>query len=671
MIEDMQHEKTMLQNELKRILENQFDTRREDEYQKQIALLNKQISELENQVKAHINDKLSLNSDLQDLHVARISEISAAKSKVEAELFNALHEIEQLKSQIKAFSRNGEISLSEIEEALGMLRLKRERGLTLDFLIQLDSAAEDKRMLQELRVQFAQCAQELEKATKLLEIQERISKDYKIQVDQVKKQSESMKNEYELRLEENAQLLDLRSQRISRLEAQLKNIAYGVSKVPEDAVELAGDGSSTALAELARGQTAIEVHIDTAMFSEDGRRYISQTVPTVQHNDSNLAFFVSVDFFEFETEFTVLGLSWSPRFAHTIRFPVYADDYFLVYLQTKRIQFKVFLTNSTDFFLHVLGKIDCDVLLLTPIVLAIRAFKERTVALNLLQVSDATQSWETHKSRDKTNSLVISVESATILSRGPSGESPRIYGVISFGFGIRLDSLELQPCIAGTYSPVFSHHEALQLSMTLDLDRHLRTSQCEIVFCDESFDIFYGRALIPLEKLSLGERIEGEFDLQSVHGMPCGTVKLSMRWNEPYAIDAVPIVSLLDNACVKVEFMATEGVSAPSSQSQNAAAAATSAPLPALTIEIHRLELLLSDPAVDAYFESTTQLFISFDFLGYPLEELETRSMPLGNDALLDFAFTKGKPSVTLEKLILMGLFEFDNDMTAWFLDAI
>lgn len=54
------------------------------------------------------------------------------KSKFEATLYETQHELDQLREQMKFFLHNGELNLADIEEALGLLRLKRERGLLED-----------------------------------------------------------------------------------------------------------------------------------------------------------------------------------------------------------------------------------------------------------------------------------------------------------------------------------------------------------------------------------------------------------------------------------------------------------------------------------------------------------------------------------------------------------
>ncbi len=111
---------------------------------------------------------------------------------------------------------------------------------------------QDKRLLQELRVQHAECVQELEKVHRLLLLQEKINRDYKTEVENLNRKIEAMRNEYgkkmrkftpffsgmflkilffiELRLEEDSRLLDLRSNKVANLEAQLRDILYATVK---------------------------------------------------------------------------------------------------------------------------------------------------------------------------------------------------------------------------------------------------------------------------------------------------------------------------------------------------------------------------------------------------------------------------------------------------------
>lgn len=152
--------------------------------------------------------------------------------------------LEDATNKIKQLTQDGDIDLNELEEALAIVRLRRQKGIPLDFLIHVDELAEDKKLLQDLRAQHAECVAELEKTHKLLMLQEHINKDYKAELDDMNRKFEAMKNEYgefsrwyyftdfllELRLEEDSRLLDVRSNKIGHLEGQLKDILYSTVK---------------------------------------------------------------------------------------------------------------------------------------------------------------------------------------------------------------------------------------------------------------------------------------------------------------------------------------------------------------------------------------------------------------------------------------------------------
>lgn len=152
------------------------------------------------------------------------------KSATDKAYFTLKHELEELREKLRFLNLNGDIDISEINEALAMLQKARNQGVSIDFLDSIDDLQNDKKLLLELRAQYADCVQDLEKTKKLLSLQEQINKEQKTQLEKLKQRLETMKNEYELRLEEDSRLLDLRGNKISQLEAQLKNIVYGTAK---------------------------------------------------------------------------------------------------------------------------------------------------------------------------------------------------------------------------------------------------------------------------------------------------------------------------------------------------------------------------------------------------------------------------------------------------------
>ena len=68
--------------------------------------------------------------------------------------------------------------------------------------------------MRELQSEHADTINELEKTRNMLIMQHKINKDYQLEVSSVTSKMEEDKNEYETKLEEYAQLLDIRAARI-------------------------------------------------------------------------------------------------------------------------------------------------------------------------------------------------------------------------------------------------------------------------------------------------------------------------------------------------------------------------------------------------------------------------------------------------------------------------
>ena len=60
----------------------------------------------------------------------------------------------------------------------------------------------------------------------MLKIEQNISGEYKSVIEQEETENQRLKNEYENKLQDEARLLDIKSDRIRKLEAQLNNYIY-------------------------------------------------------------------------------------------------------------------------------------------------------------------------------------------------------------------------------------------------------------------------------------------------------------------------------------------------------------------------------------------------------------------------------------------------------------
>ncbi|KAJ3034468.1 Protein fantom, partial [Rhizophlyctis rosea] len=474
------------------------------------------------------------------------------------------------------------------------------------FLGRTDDLEHDKRLLQDLRLQYAECVQELEKTQKLLQLQEKINRDYKLEVEDLHRKLVAMRNEYELRLEEDSRLLDLRGCKIASLEAQLKSLAYGTIKgdftlccasptaltyltppPPSLLVPETPKSNPAEEVELAKGQNLITLTTTGAILNEIGLKVLHTQGLTSDTETGNITTFVYFDFYDFETVVGPVGVGVRPRWEYEARFKVFVDDFFLMYLQSQpmvvnlcrsdgveyvriagcTVVFKDLMDpKATDGMRYygelisthdnktVIGQIDYTLRVHLPMSQAVQAYKERTVALNLLTVGDRDEVKDRFRSRVQVNNLIIRIGRCRGL-KGIRGKEMRVY----VAFGIYGGRDVISDTVVGSPDPDFNFVHEVPLAVTTDLDRYLRTSEMHLLILDEADspitdgDYCYGVARIPLAALALGDCVRGDFDVVDSRGKLGGKVGVDLKWEREYRLDVVPVVSQLDHTEVAGE----------------------------------------------------------------------------------------------------------------------
>lgn len=201
-IDDLQSEKRILEQELKNMVDNKFSTSRDDEYQLQISTLKRKISELQNSHAQILQEKLEFHSSLSDLN-EQLYHSENDKQILHQKMLQLQIELDQLRVRFKTYD---EITLEDLKEAMALLKLKRDAGVTLEFLSNIGDIGEDKEKIKNLKQQYALCAEDLDKTAQLLKVQENINNGYKIQIDHLNQKLKLIQNEYEFRLEEFSRL---------------------------------------------------------------------------------------------------------------------------------------------------------------------------------------------------------------------------------------------------------------------------------------------------------------------------------------------------------------------------------------------------------------------------------------------------------------------------------
>jgi chromosome segregation ATPase len=132
----LKEEISVLKEEQEKLTSLKFhikDANREEEHQK----FEDKIRELEGEISKHIKDKSNLSDKLQKIN-ADFKELMEGKSKVDVDYYNLKLELEETRDKLRFYNQDGQVDLNEINEALALLRLKRDKGLSLEFLEKVD-----------------------------------------------------------------------------------------------------------------------------------------------------------------------------------------------------------------------------------------------------------------------------------------------------------------------------------------------------------------------------------------------------------------------------------------------------------------------------------------------------------------------------------------------------
>ncbi|KAJ3256554.1 X-linked retinitis pigmentosa GTPase regulator-interacting protein 1 [Boothiomyces macroporosus] len=546
-IQDLRKEKSLLEAELDKMMKNRFTTERDGEYQEEINNLKRILEEERNKYDALYQEKLNLqhsNADLLgniSLKPEQSSKDSLQRQKIEAEFYEKQNEVDELKLKLSQLTRTLEKqpTAAEMEEAFALLRLKKETGLTFEFLSNLHnfekvicSYNKDNEAINELRQEYAACVLELEGANNLLKMQKKINDDLNKEMGEIKKKLQVITGEYEIRLAQQIDLLNTERNKVEYLEEKLRNsIPY--DNIPHQSL----DGLS--------GGNVIELVLHGAIYNSPILSYLNKSTDICTFEA--LTTIVLVDFYDFETSVTRIARG---------KFNLNVDEQFLYYFQTQKMAFTICQTDGIEFF--VLGKctpsfpsfhsgeptsekfssdifslekskqlgkieytINCNVTL--P---KFTEYSENTISLNLKYPE---YSKNINTSRADPNVLCIEVISASFISEV---EAPVVTGIIHFPPTNREVVL---PEIEGSTEPQFNFKTFLPVSMNSDLEKFLRTSKVTIAFADaKKQDHLYGTAKIPVIDLC-NSFIDDHFDVENIYGIKCGSVYVKMKWESPYA----------------------------------------------------------------------------------------------------------------------------------------
>ncbi|KAJ7360419.1 Protein fantom [Desmophyllum pertusum] len=458
---------------------------------------------------------------------------------------------DDLKEKMKFFTKESAVDFQEIEEALVLIKHRKEKGSQdLDFLEKVDDekSKDLKRQVQELHASHADTINELEKTRNMLIIQHKINKDYQTEVERVTKKMSEDKKEYDLKMQEYAQLLDIRADRIRKLESQMRDIAYGTKQYKAPASEQESEFEEMdSTVELERGQNIFEIHIDKVIFSQEAIKEFEDGEPVT---------FVTYEFFEHELQTTPVVKGTRPEFNFTSQYLVRVDDFFLHYLQKESTLIEIHRAFGTDYktvaacqlkFRDLLekphGRVHSTAKLIGSrppcqgVEFATMEYWERTKALGYMN-SGAYKALEdaghvTEKPPSDVNEVDVHIIRCSGVKPRRQGIQPSPYVVYRF-FDFADHDTDI---VQSTNTPEFNDIKTFPVPMTPELDTYLRAAALEMYVFDDADPepaAYLGLARVPLITLANDKVIKGTFELRKASGGVNGTIDVYLKWRYTY-----------------------------------------------------------------------------------------------------------------------------------------
>uniref|UniRef100_A0A8C0EK82 RPGRIP1 like n=1 Tax=Bubo bubo TaxID=30461 RepID=A0A8C0EK82_BUBBB len=594
-INDLEKEKELLRENYDKLYNSVFSMTHEQQWKLKEQQLKLQISKLEATIESDLAYK---NEILDKIKVERDQKEKLMQENKDLQLCYLEHkqQLDELKNHMKFLMKESNIDMAEFREGLLLLKAqKQQENRDLVFLekVEDDIHKDLEHSMRELQLTHAETVQELEKTRNMLIVQHKINKDYQTEVEAVTQKMESLQKDYELKLEQYVHLLDIRAARIRKLEAQLRDIAYGTKPYKSRSEILPGDqvDEFDETLHLERGENLFEIHISKVTFSSGAMQAF---------HDHELATFCTYAFYDFELQTTPVVYGRTPSYDFTSQYLVQADDCFLHYIERNSVTLEVHHAYGTDYetvaacelkFHEILenngkiystanlvgikeniqnyGTVEYWIRLRVPMDQAIRLYKERSKALGYItsnfrereqpfqqqilrtaQVSTSTDG--------NLNELHITIKCCNNLQSRKKHLQPNPYVVYKFFDFADHDT----PIIPSSNNPQIDDHMCFQVPMNADLDRYLKSESLTFyVFDDGETEegAYVGKANVPLISLAHDRSISGTFELTDSERRATGTITVELKWKFVYLpLSGSTVATDLVNYIQNEESMATK-----------------------------------------------------------------------------------------------------------------
>ena len=555
---EIKSENKLLKETNNELMKSAFDEDRIKSHRAEVQAIQNKLELVE---LAYREDLKKKSESLDRLQLERAGRERSLKELAELQkvYFKLKEEHEEMQTQLSFITGSANTDWGELEEALAYIRARKDKTSLREETASSGEVEELRRELLELRSAHAESVLELDKTRTLLEVEHRICKAERNKTENMGVRMEDMKAEYERKVDECAQLLDIRAQKIRKLETQLREIAYGTKRYRPKACEgneSEEDGSLGEEVELQRGQNLLEIHLHQLSIHPEVQGRFEGAEPHL---------FLSYDFFEFETEMTPVTKGYRPLFNFKSQFVINVDDFFLEYVMKQNVPIEIYqalgleyrivgkghfdlkallhdpggskiqctavATGSGDFHDTVqFGTLEYWVRMRLPVREAFRLYQDRSSALLAI---GGREEQKLNLDTELVNELVIRVQSCENLVSRREDTVPSPYVMYKF-FEYPDHDTDIIP---SSSDPSWDDAKKFPVTMDRPLDRYLKTEALEFyVFDDTDPDLkqYLGLSKVALLPLVSSSHLEGTYPLLNSSGTHVGSLKLKLNWTKSY-----------------------------------------------------------------------------------------------------------------------------------------
>ncbi|XP_068611969.1 LOW QUALITY PROTEIN: protein fantom [Brachionichthys hirsutus] len=527
-------------------------------------------------------EKLSEERGTLEEQRERESEMLRDKQDLEREVLQYREQVSTLQGRLDSISKEFDMSIEELSETLLQIkafRMQQESRAALSFLSAGERVEDSPRELANVQASHAETVLELQKTRTLLVTEHRISQDLQDELNTVNQMMAREKEEGRRRIAEKDKLLSRRGLQINTLQAQLKELAYSPRNykrtVPiqytwptEDQGLTQTTDDDMPFSQLRAGESLLEIHLKAATFTPTGLR----TMAGIRAEDDTVTF-CTYSLLDFEVHSTPLASGSRPDYSFTSRYALTARDLgrlggqgskvkvelhqalggvrFVTHgrgqmplmgameRRGERIRGHVNITGSegemvgvVDFWVRLFGCLFGPAEPTDPAVER-RADGKPPMQTSLGWRDDAYEELHDYGAGIP-NELLVTMERCVGLSARWPGLIPDAY--------LTYRLYDLPPRVSQTVQcatdPVFNDTASYPLAVTADALRYLRSSSLWVYLFDDSDDqvppAYLAKTPIPLQALSAGREIRGDYVLRDPSGAPRGMVRVMMKWKYPF-----------------------------------------------------------------------------------------------------------------------------------------